>query len=584
MSTALDILVRARDEASATIHKVEASAAGMSRTMTTGMNTSAKSAETMGEKFKAAGKWIGGAIGIVGVEQFADKALEAFDMLEKSEHRLDMGLEAIGRGGDLDGIMEWSKGFSLQTGINQGDIVDMVSKLGTMGHAFFEAAGPQSAGLMEGLTEGMTNLAAATGKSAGMLMRSLGPAIINTPLKAVANLQKYGAITDEVANQVKALGVTSDDQLRAMVQAGDITQEYAEHVRSLTAEQRKQEASTKEITALQKQYSGEAAGTATPLEKLKNMWNQVELAAGKLISGALGWLLDHGGTIVSWVKTFAVAFGPLIAAWVAYTAATKIAAAAQAIFNLVMDANPIALIAIAVSLLAVLVIRNWDTIKRVTLAVWGSIQRFFVSVWNKIKAPVMLYVRFLQAEFRVAKAIVMTAFRAIAAVIKVAWNGIKAAAVAVFNFFRDGWRGVTGFARTAWNAIKSVWNAAKGFFSGIWDGIVAGAKGAFNGVIAAINWLIDQINKVQVHIHIDPPGPGSINFDWNGLGLGHITPLAAGGIAMRPTLALIGEAGPEAVVPLNGNSRFGGPGRIDVRIDRRRWVSESDYETAYRGF
>jgi len=32
--------------------------------------------------------------------------------------------------------------------------------------------------------------------------------------------------------------------------------------------------------------------------------------------------------------------------------------------------------------------------------------------------------------------------------------------------------------------------------------------------------------------------------------------LAKGGIVTRPTLALIGEAGPEAVVPLNG--RYGG--------------------------
>jgi TP901 family phage tail tape measure protein len=65
---------------------------------------------------------------------------------------------------------------------------------------------------------------------------------------------------------------------------------------------------------------------------------------------------------------------------------------------------------------------------------------------------------------------------------------------------------------------------------------------------------------------------------------------ATGGIVTRPTMALIGEAGPEAVIPLNrtpGSSplpRMGGDrGMVKVQIDRRRFVAESDFEVTYGG-
>jgi hypothetical protein len=43
--------------------------------------------------------------------------------------------------------------------------------------------------------------------------------------------------------------------------------------------------------------------------------------------------------------------------------------------------------------------------------------------------------------------------------------------------------------------------------------------------------------------------------------------MAAGGIVTGPTLAMIGEAGPEAVVPLNGRHGFGGGQTIVVNVN-----------------
>ena len=83
-------------------------------------------------------------------------------------------------------------------------------------------------------------------------------------------------------------------------------------------------------------------------------------------------------------------------------------------------------------------------------------------------------------------------------------------------------------------------------------------KSFANGIIGFINSnVIDSINNL-LEFTIDPPGPGP-TLTINPPDLPHIPMLAAGGIVTRPTLAMIGEAGPEAVIPLNGrNAGMGG--------------------------
>lgn len=56
--------------------------------------------------------------------------------------------------------------------------------------------------------------------------------------------------------------------------------------------------------------------------------------------------------------------------------------------------------------------------------------------------------------------------------------------------------------------------------------------------------------------------------DVGGQGGNYHHPLAAGGIVMRPTMALVGESGPEAVIPLNkANQMAGITGDITLQID-----------------
>ena len=106
--------------------------------------------------------------------------------------------------------------------------------------------------------------------------------------------------------------------------------------------------------------------------------------------------------------------------------------------------------------------------------------------------------------------------------------------------------------------------------AGLIDALVAALKGLgsmgldigksfANGIIGFINReVIDSINNL-LQFTIDPPGPGP-TLTINPPDLPHIPMLANGGIVTRPTLAMIGEAGAEAVIPLNRSGGIGGMG------------------------
>ena len=155
--------------------------------------------------------------------------------------------------------------------------------------------------------------------------------------------------------------------------------------------------------------------------------------------------------------------------------------------------------------------------------------------------------------------------------------GLNAKISEFFGDFADAAvKAITNFANWFWQAIENVKNwfaSIPAFFNGVINkifgffgalgqkvgDIVGGAfKGAVNGVLSfiegfintpinAINGLIDVINKVP------------------GIDLGHLATfsfprLAKGGFASGASLATIGEAGDEAVIPLERNTEnWAGP-------------------------
>lgn len=110
-----------------------------------------------------------------------------------------------------------------------------------------------------------------------------------------------------------------------------------------------------------------------------------------------------------------------------------------------------------------------------------------------------------------------------------------------------------------WDTIKEklagIWNSIKETAGKVWDGIVTAIKAPINLIIGAINVLIRGLNKIKFEVPKWVPLLGGKGWGFN---IPEIPKLAAGGIVTRPTIAMIGERGPEAVVPLGRESSMSG--------------------------
>jgi hypothetical protein len=94
--------------------------------------------------------------------------------------------------------------------------------------------------------------------------------------------------------------------------------------------------------------------------------------------------------------------------------------------------------------------------------------------------------------------------------------------------------------------------------------------GIANGVIAGLNKAIDAMNSIiekaqNASAALGPAGWLAAKVLGDKAKIPHIPALAEGGIVTSPTLALIGEAGPEAVVPLSGRNA-GAMGGVNITI------------------
>jgi hypothetical protein len=97
---------------------------------------------------------------------------------------------------------------------------------------------------------------------------------------------------------------------------------------------------------------------------------------------------------------------------------------------------------------------------------------------------------------------------------------------------------------------------------------------AVKELIKNIGELVDSIRGVpaiRIPVTYEPTGPGPGDFSaslpdnpFRPNGGDYTTPMATGGIVTRPTRALIGEAGPEAVIPLGKLRGMGGSGAITI--------------------
>ena len=214
----------------------------------------------------------------------------------------------------------------------------------------------------------------------------------------------------------------------------------------------------------------------------------------------------------------------------------------------------------------------WQDIKDIAKAVadwfvqaWTDIKDFFVNIWNSIKEKASNTWDGIKNVFSVVgswfyNSVISPVANFFSGMwdkvkngAKNAWEGIKNVFSTVANFFGD-------IFSKAWKKVKDIFSTGGKIFDGIKDGIVNAFKAIVNAIISGINrvvaipfdginWALNKIRNVSIF--------GLKPFDWiYTISVPQIPRLAKGGITNGATLAEIGEAGREMVLPLESNTQW----------------------------
>lgn len=273
------------------------------------------------------------------------------------------------------------------------------------------------------------------------------------------------------------------------------------------------------------------------------------------------WISKNGGTVASVIVGIGSAIGVFVAAT---TGVTALKTAFTGLWA-VMSANPVGLVVAAIAGLVAAIVTLWNTNE--------DFRNWVIGAWETIKSAVETAITAVAEFFQSA----WDGVELVKEEFATAWENIKSVWSAAGDFFAGVWTAIKGkftsvgtwfktTFETAWTNIKNVFSTVGEFFGGIWDTIkskftsigtkvgdaIGGAfKSAINAVLQtvedainavpdAINGALDVINKI----------PG-VNISH--MGYVELPRLAKGGIVNKSTLANIGEAGKEAVIPLERN-------------------------------
>lgn len=152
-----------------------------------------------------------------------------------------------------------------------------------------------------------------------------------------------------------------------------------------------------------------------------------------------------------------------------------------------------------------------------------------IAIWNAllIANPLTLVILAVVAFIAILTALYFK-FETVRKIVDTVFKAMLAGGKAVFDGLTTYFDGVFSIFKTLFNAIAKLWN--------------------------------NTIGKLSFSVPDWVPGLGGKGFD-----VPNIPMLADGGIVTGPTLAMIGERGPEAVIPLSG--RGGGMGNYTININ-----------------
>lgn len=234
-----------------------------------------------------------------------------------------------------------------------------------------------------------------------------------------------------------------------------------------------------------------------------------------------------------------------------------------------MLCNPIGIVIAIVGALILVgyeLYKHWDELCAFCSEIWESISNTFSSAWEyicelcsyaweSIKGFFQGFIDWFGEAFKnnwfSNFGILGGIFEGFLHTIDNIWNGIKKIFGGIIEFIKGVF---TGNWEQAWNGVKNI-------FKGVFDTLVGIAKapinaiiGFLNGMIGCLNKAIEGLNSLSIDVPSWIPGIGGKSFSLDIPTIPKVSYLAKGGIVDKATPCVVGEAGKEAVMPLENNT------------------------------
>ena len=221
----------------------------------------------------------------------------------------------------------------------------------------------------------------------------------------------------------------------------------------------------------------------------------------------------------------------------------------------------------------ILLYKNWDTIKAKATALFTQLKTTFNNIktaittaWNNIKTNVSNAVDAIKTKvtntFNTVKSTITNTFNSIKTTATTVWNNIKSAISTAITNAKDKVKTTVSAVK---DTLSSAWSSIKDKASSAWSSIKDKITGPFESAKEKISGIVSKI-KGWFPISIGNIFKGlktpHFSLQWSSKDLGKLGTISyptglgvswykTGGIFDSPSVIGVGEAGAEAVVPLD---------------------------------
>lgn len=563
--------------------------------------------QSMKDKMIGVGKSVATGLAVAAVAEFGRQSVQS---AMEADESMDKVISVFGDASDE--VINFSDSVADSMGLSAQDYQAMAAQSGALLQSMGISA-DDAAKSTETMSQRAADLAAIYGGDAATAMGVFDKAMSGQ----TRGLKQYGIVLSKAEIEQRALNKGLVDSEGKVTDAG----------RAIAAQELILEKSAKQAGAFADNSGDLGAQQQILAAKMENLKTTI----GNMLLPVLEQLMRVFEPLLKFIQDNITWIAPLVGAIAGLVVGVKAWAVAQTILNSTLLANPIFQIVAAVAALTAGIIWAYNNVGWFRDAV-DAMARAVVASFNWIKDVVMGVFNWIQDNWQLLLVIITGPIGAAVAIVVRNWDTIKNAVMGVFNWIKQNWQlllailtGPIGAAVAIitrnWDTIKTTasntWNAIKTGVSNLWDVIsspfkrgVDLAKTAINAIPQAIRNLVTDIRNILANVASTISSPFTSAFNgikslWNRTvgGFGFSIPswvpgvggkswrvpyMATGGIVTRPTLALIGEAGPEAVIPLNQLAAAPGGTQTVVinvyaltsnaEVGRKVWESLQEYE------